>query len=125
MAYLNLPTGNKIIDEDGDFNQGWSQSLSILNSALEGEYNKNKCTTSSTAVTRNSFSPLNSVLYIKYAEDIASDTLTFPFKLWGALEVRDNNGSVTQTKHLDGINEITITNIVAGEFITGTLTTGR
>lgn len=124
MAFLSLPNGQQIIDESGEFTQGWSQSLAIFNSALEGEYNKNRCTSSSSAITKNKFSPLMSVLYIKYEEDVASDELNFPSKLWGAIEVRDNGGTVTQTLHLQGANNITITNINAGEFITGILTKG-
>jgi len=125
MAFLSLPNGQQIIDQSGEFTQGWNQSLSTFNNALEGEYNRNRCTKSSSAITKNSFSPLVSVLYIKYEEDVASDILTFPLKLYGAIEVRDSSGTVTQTKHLEDANSITMTNINAGEFITGVLTKGN
>lgn len=124
MAYLHFPNDQLIVNANNEFTQEWTNSLATFNSSLEGEYNKNKCTSSTTAITKNSFSPIVSVLYIKYTDDVASDELTFPFKLWGILEVRDANGLVTQTKHLEGVNNITITNINASEIITGVLTKG-
>ena len=129
MSLLSFPTSYAVVEpnpETGqlELTQGWIQAFTIFNASLEGEYSRNKCTSNAT-VTANVFTPNISQLYIEYGEDVATDTLTFPRKLFGSLDVKDATGAITQTYMCKGLKQITITNIQNGETVTGSLTTGE
>ena len=129
MSLVSFPTSYAIAEpnpESGqlELTQGWIQAFTLFNSHLEGDYNRNRATSIKTAVTHNNFNPLTSLVYINYKELTASDVLTFPFKLWGFIDVRDSSGSIVQSIMCQGVKTITITNINAGDIVTGALTTG-
>ena len=126
MSYVSFPISNAPVEaneETGqlELSQGWFQTYSLFNSALAGNYVRNKCT-SNASVTANVFTPNISQLYIEYGEDVASDTLKFPKKLYGSLDIKDPDGVITQTYMCKGLKQITISNIKDGDTVTGTLT---
>jgi hypothetical protein len=130
MSLLSFPTGYPIAEQNPEtegleLTQGWIQSFSIFNANLEGDYSKNRATKNKDATTKNNFNPLVSSIFISYTEDITSEELNFPFKLWGFLDIRDSQGAITQTVLCNGTKSITINNINSGDFITGTLTSGE
>lgn len=127
MSILSFPTGYPIVEQNMEnsqleLTQGWVQAFSLFNTHLEGSYSRNRATSIKTLTTKNIFTPLVNIIYINYTDSTVSDELTFPYKLWGFLDVRDSNGAVVQTIHCQGVKTTTINNINAGDTITGTLT---
>ena len=130
MSLLTFPTSYAVVEpnpESGqlELTQGWVQAFTIFNASLEGEYLRNRATTVKSSKTANMFTPNISAVYIAYAEVVATDTLTFPRKLFGFLDIKDTTGAITQSVRCNGVKEVTITNIQNGETVTGTLTTGE
>jgi len=130
MSILSFPTGYPIAEQNTENNQleltqGWIQAFSLFNIHLEGNYSRSKISSIKSLINKNTFNPLVNMVYINYTDFVASDELTFPYKLWGFLDVRDSGGAVVQTIHCQGVKTVTVNNINEGDTITGTLSKGE